>query len=58
MSVVPFEVAHHMALVPLGWLVLLAWRGYARAAQWWWLSGAFAVSKKSAGFAIPSLMLL
>lgn len=40
LDVLPFGIAHHMALVPLVWL---AWtRPHDRA--WWWLGGAFAIS--------------
>jgi hypothetical protein len=35
-----FEVAHHMALVPLFWL----WGRGERRTEWWWLAGIFLVS--------------
>lgn len=40
----PFGVAHHMALVPLVWLLVLHARGNARDVAWWWLGAAYAVS--------------
>lgn len=39
-----FEVAHHMALVPLLWLGVLAYYGRSRDGEWWALGGALGVS--------------
>lgn len=39
-----FELAHHMALVPLLWLGLLAYYGQRRSPLWWALGFVFAVS--------------
>jgi hypothetical protein len=39
-----FELAHHMALLPLVWLAWLAAWEDRRGAEWWWLAGAFFVS--------------
>lgn len=43
-SRVPGEIAHQMALVPLGWLALLYLRGVRPGTAWWLLASAFAVS--------------
>lgn len=40
----PFALAHHMGLLPLAWLVLLAVGGRPHRPGWWWMAGAFAVS--------------
>src|ERR1700716_2846965 len=32
------EVAHHMALLPLLWLGVLAWHGQSRGVLWWALA--------------------
>lgn len=39
-----FEVAHHIGLLPLLWLVALRWRGRTIGVEWFWLAGAFAAS--------------
>jgi hypothetical protein len=44
LDVLPFGIAHHMALLPLVWLGWLRVRGKRLDVAWWWLAGAFAVS--------------
>lgn len=39
-----FAFAHHMALLPLAWLLALRICGERRSAAWWWIAGAFGVS--------------
>lgn len=40
----PFEIAHAIGLVPLLWLIGLAWQRDNRDAAYWWLATAFGVS--------------
>jgi hypothetical protein len=39
-----FEIAHHMALIPVVWLGWLRFRGRDLGLAWWLLAGAFSIS--------------
>lgn len=38
------EVTHHMALLPMLWLGVLAWHGHSRGVLWWTLAVVLGVS--------------